>query len=178
MLDGKSGLGEFARRLEEVVGKRNLSSGQVDRVLCDAFRVARRGASYLQAEGLDPTAENVRTALMRLNAPSFDELIARAERDSGVLEQAVEKAPCGLPAVNLSGKRMDRFDSKFRFVLVASQRAEQLMMGALPRLLAPGGSSVRTAMIEVILGLIDWDYGPASAVLEGPDPEGALPAPA
>lgn len=65
-----------------------------------------------------------------------------------------------------------RFDSKFRFVLLAAQRAEQLMRGARPRLENAQARVTRTAMEEVRKDLIEWDYGPA------PEPEPVEEAPA
>jgi DNA-directed RNA polymerase omega subunit len=53
-------------------------------------------------------------------------------------------------------------DSKFRFVLVAAQRAEQLMRGARPKIEVKG-KPTRTAMGEVDGGHVDWNYGPAPA---------------
>jgi DNA-directed RNA polymerase subunit omega len=63
----------------------------------------------------------------------------------------------------------DKVDSKFRFVLVAAQRAEQLMRGARPKVEAGKSKPTRVAMQEVRSNLIDWDYGPAPA----PEPEPA-----
>lgn len=55
----------------------------------------------------------------------------------------------------------DQTDSKFRFVLVASRRAEQLVRGARPRLDLPAQKLTRVAMEEVRHGLVDWSLGPA-----------------
>jgi DNA-directed RNA polymerase omega subunit len=67
--------------------------------------------------------------------------------------------------------REDRkVDSKFRFVLVAAQRAEQLMRGARPKVEAGKRKPTRLAMQEVNANLVDWDYGPA------PQPEPAAEA--
>jgi DNA-directed RNA polymerase omega subunit len=52
-------------------------------------------------------------------------------------------------------------DSKFRFVLVAAHRAEQLMRGARPKLEAGKRKPTRVAMDEVNRSLVDWGYGPA-----------------
>jgi DNA-directed RNA polymerase omega subunit len=54
-----------------------------------------------------------------------------------------------------------KVDSKFRFVLVAAQRAEQLMRGARPKVEAGKRKPTRVAMQEVDSNLVDWDYGPA-----------------
>lgn len=68
----------------------------------------------------------------------------------------------------------DRFpskvDSKFRFVLVAANRAEQLMRGARPK--DPAGQKrkpTRLAMDEVRHDLVEWEYGPPPQ----PEPEAA-----
>ncbi|HEX2642965.1 MAG TPA: DNA-directed RNA polymerase subunit omega [Thermoanaerobaculia bacterium] len=50
-------------------------------------------------------------------------------------------------------------DSKFRFVLVAANRAEQLMRGARPKLEAGKRKSTRVAMDEVDHSLVEWGYG-------------------
>jgi DNA-directed RNA polymerase omega subunit len=61
-------------------------------------------------------------------------------------------------------------DSKFRFVLVASHRAEQLMRGARPKVEAGKRKPTRIAMEEVNHSLVDWGYGPPPE--ETPAPEG------
>ena len=61
-------------------------------------------------------------------------------------------------------------DSKFRFVLVASHRAEQLMRGARPKVEAGKRKPTRLAMEEVTHGLVDWGYGPPPE--ETPEQEG------
>lgn len=60
------------------------------------------------------------------------------------------------------GKAPAKIDSKFRYVLVAAQRAEQLMKGARPKLEGKG-KPTRVAMEEVDRQMVDWDYGPAPA---------------
>lgn len=59
----------------------------------------------------------------------------------------------------------EKIDSKYRFVLLASERAEQLMQGALPRLRSTSSKPTQVAMAEVLTDSLDWDYGPA------PEPE-------
>lgn len=54
----------------------------------------------------------------------------------------------------------EKIDSKFRYVLVAARRAEQLMQGARPRVDLPGAKYTRIAMTEIQQNLVDWDYGP------------------
>ena len=53
-----------------------------------------------------------------------------------------------------------KIDSKFRFVLVAAQRAEQLMRGARPKVDVKG-KPTRVAMEEVNNEVVEWGYGPA-----------------
>jgi len=58
----------------------------------------------------------------------------------------------------------NRLDSKFRFVLVAAQRAEQLMRGARAKTEVPGKQKpTKVAMAEITQDLVVWDYGPAPA---------------
>ena len=67
-------------------------------------------------------------------------------------------------------------DSKFRRVLVAAGRAEQLMRGARPKVEAGKRKPTRVALEEVDQSLIDWGYGPApqpeaeAAAAEEPQP--------
>src|SRR5262249_38838923 len=80
-----------------------------------------------------------------------------------------------------------KVDSKFRFVLVAAQRAEQLMRGARPKVEAGKRKPTRVAMQEGRANLIDWGYGPApepephpraeaqETTAEGPQAEGRAP---
>ncbi len=51
-------------------------------------------------------------------------------------------------------------DSKFRRVLVAAHRAEQIMKGARPKIEAAKRKPTRVAMEEVDRSLVDWGYGP------------------
>lgn len=53
----------------------------------------------------------------------------------------------------------EKIDSKFRFVLLAAQRAEQMMRGARPRVEEPG-KATRVGMEEIIQDAVAWDYGP------------------
>ncbi len=59
----------------------------------------------------------------------------------------------------------ERIDSKYRFILLASERAEQLMQGALPRIRSASRKPTQVAMEEVLTNSVEWDYGPA------PEPE-------
>lgn len=54
----------------------------------------------------------------------------------------------------------EKIDSKFRFVLLASNRAEQIMRGALPKMDMPGAKMTRVAMEEVLEDKVGWEYGP------------------
>lgn len=70
----------------------------------------------------------------------------------------------------------EKIDSKFRFVLVAAQRAEQLMRGARPHLETAGAKPTRLAQEEVQRELIAWDYGsPSSPETAGENQETAEP---
>jgi DNA-directed RNA polymerase omega subunit len=72
---------------------------------------------------------------------------------------------------------LEQYDSKFRFVLLASTRAEQLVRGARPKLEGVSKKHTRIAMEELKAGVVPWSYGfaPAAqaAVAEG---ETAAPA--
>ncbi len=69
-------------------------------------------------------------------------------------------------------------DSKFRRVLVAASRAEQIMRGARPKVEAGKRKPTRVALEEVDQSLIDWGYGPPppkqeeaeAAAVEEPQP--------
>jgi DNA-directed RNA polymerase omega subunit len=55
----------------------------------------------------------------------------------------------------------ERIDSKFRFILLAAERAERMARGAPPKLEADTRKSTQVAMDEIMHDLIEWDYGPA-----------------
>lgn len=59
----------------------------------------------------------------------------------------------------------EKIDSKFRFVLLAAQRAEQMMLGAPAKVELPGRKHSRVAMEEITSDSVEWDYGPP------PEPE-------
>jgi hypothetical protein len=63
-----------------------------------------------------------------------------------------------------------RVDSKFRFILLAARRAEQVMRGARPKIQYRTSKVARGAMDEIIGNAVAWDYGPA------PQPVAAEPA--
>lgn len=70
----------------------------------------------------------------------------------------------------------ESMDSKFRYVLLVAQRAEQIMRGARPKLDLPGGKPTTVAKEEIDRGAVDWDYGPRpepelAAGEEGEEPE-------
>lgn len=60
---------------------------------------------------------------------------------------------------------LESMDSKFRYVLLVAQRAEQIMRGARTKLDLPTVKPTTVAKEEIDRGLVDWDYGPA------PEPE-------
>ncbi len=54
----------------------------------------------------------------------------------------------------------EKIDSKFRFVLLASKRAEQIMRGAQSKVSIPGAKHTRLGMQEIFDTAVGWDYGP------------------
>ena len=58
----------------------------------------------------------------------------------------------------------DKIDSKFRYVLLAARRAEQIMHGATPKLEIPGQKPSRVAMQEIVEERVDWAYGPPEEI--------------
>ena len=67
-------------------------------------------------------------------------------------------------------KNPNNVDSKFRLVLVAANRAEQLMRGARPKVEAGKRKPTRVALEEVDHQLIDWGYGPPPQPEPSPEP--------
>lgn len=55
----------------------------------------------------------------------------------------------------------ERIDSKFRFVLLAAERAEQMMRGGRPKVDMGPQKVTRIAMQEIANDLVEWDFGPA-----------------
>jgi len=55
-------------------------------------------------------------------------------------------------------------DSKYRFIILASKRAKQLLKGAKPKIKAKSRNLIRIAQAEVRSGLIEYEIIPA-----GPD---------
>lgn len=60
----------------------------------------------------------------------------------------------------MDGKQPPTIDSKFRLVLLAAHRAEQILRGARPKVEAGKKKAVRVAMDEIRHDLVDWGYGP------------------
>jgi DNA-directed RNA polymerase omega subunit len=60
----------------------------------------------------------------------------------------------------MDGKQPPSIDSKFRLVLLAAHRAEQIMRGARPKVDAGKKKAVRISMDEIDHKLVDWGYGP------------------
>jgi|GEM_PF-7087780 len=77
-----------------------------------------------------------------------------------------------------TSKMPEKVDSKFRFVLVAAHRAEQLMQGARVVLDSPGDKkSTRIAQEEVREDLVAWELGPETEedeIVEAEDTEEGL----
>lgn len=73
----------------------------------------------------------------------------------------------------------DKIDSKFRYILVASARAEQIMRGAPTKVEQGADKASRVAMREVSQDLVAWELGqpaepepePAEEVAEESDEE-------
>ena len=76
----------------------------------------------------------------------------------------------GRPLPLSMDRALEQYDSKFRFVLLASTRAEQLIRGARPKIEGPATRKpTRLAMEELKGGMVEWGYGqpPAPEVAEG-----------
>ena len=65
-----------------------------------------------------------------------------------------------------------KVDSKFRFILLAARRAEQVMRGARPKLHYKTRKVARGAMDEILADAVAWDYGPPPV----PEPVGEVTA--
>ena len=55
----------------------------------------------------------------------------------------------------------EKIDSKFRYVLLAAHRAEQIMRGSQHKLPQEGVKNTTAAMEEITADVVEWDYGPA-----------------
>ena len=53
-------------------------------------------------------------------------------------------------------------DSKFRYVLLVSKRAEQLIQGSMPKIKSKHSKSTRIAMDEVNRQQVKWQLSPPS----------------
>lgn len=70
----------------------------------------------------------------------------------------------------------EKIDSKFRFVLLAAERAEQMLRGAKPKMDMGEIKPTRVAMMEISNDLVEWDYGPApEAEIEAAIEEESVP---
>lgn len=59
---------------------------------------------------------------------------------------------------------MNRFgtiDSKYRFIILASKRAKQLLKGAKPKISAKSKNLIRIAQAEISSGLVEYEIIPA-----------------
>ena len=56
--------------------------------------------------------------------------------------------------------RFGNIDSKFRFVILASKRAKQLLKGAKPKVKSKSKNPIRIAQIEVRSGVIEYEILP------------------
>jgi DNA-directed RNA polymerase subunit K/omega len=54
-------------------------------------------------------------------------------------------------------KDLGNVDSKYRFVIIASKRAKELLKGAKPRLKSKSRNPIRIAQNEVKLGLVEFE---------------------
>lgn len=58
-------------------------------------------------------------------------------------------------------KTFGNVDSKFRFVILASKRAKQLLKGAKPKIKGRSKNPIRVAQTELRMGLVDYEIIPA-----------------
>ena len=67
--------------------------------------------------------------------------------------------------------RYGNIDSKFRFVILASKRAKQLLKGAKPKIKIKSKNPIRLAQAEVRAGVIEYDILPTKIeeIQEEPD---------
>lgn len=54
----------------------------------------------------------------------------------------------------------ESIDSKYRFVIIASKRAKEILKGAKPRIKSKSKNAIRIAQSEVKLGLVDFEIIP------------------
>ena len=67
-------------------------------------------------------------------------------------------------------ENIGKIDSKYRFVILASKRAKQLLKGAKPKLKAKSRNLIRIAQSEVKAGLVEYELIPTGKE-EIPEPE-------
>ncbi len=67
-------------------------------------------------------------------------------------------------------KDFGSIDSKYRFVIIASKRAKELLKGAKSRIKGKSKNPIRIAQTEVKLGLVDFEILPTK-LEEAPEPE-------
>ncbi len=60
----------------------------------------------------------------------------------------------------------ERIDSKFRYVLLAAERAEQMLRGARAKIDMGKLRPTRAAMEEISNDLVEWDYGPGEEIVD------------
>jgi DNA-directed RNA polymerase subunit K/omega len=65
-----------------------------------------------------------------------------------------------------------KIDSKFRFILLAARRAEQVMRGARPKMQYRTSKVARGAMDEILGNAVNWDYGPPPPPQPPPSEDG------
>jgi DNA-directed RNA polymerase omega subunit len=72
-------------------------------------------------------------------------------------------------------KSSTEIDSKFRFVIVAAQRAKQLIRGSKPRIKSNSKNPIRIAQMEVNKGLVSYDIiEPKKEQVRKPEEEGFI----
>ena len=54
-------------------------------------------------------------------------------------------------------KKFGDIDSKFRYVIIASKRAKQLLRGGKPKLKSKSKNPIRVAQLEVTEGLVEYE---------------------
>jgi DNA-directed RNA polymerase omega subunit len=64
----------------------------------------------------------------------------------------------------------EKIDSKFRFVLLAAHRAEQMVRGARPKSESGSRKPTRAAMNEIMGDAVVWGYGPPPPAAEAAPP--------
>ena len=96
---------------------------------------------------------------------------ARPRREKESVLMAEKEAPEATETTEA-----DKVDSKFRFVLVAAQRAEPLMRGARPKVAAGQRKPTRAAIQATAATPLAWESGPAPQPNPPPAAEAQEPA--